>query len=98
MTQLLAPARKPAMTTAVVNPSHDSYRRTLAESGSRRSIVAAPIRTAASAIGLTTIHVTSDAGNDASAPGWAQYDVIQSVAAQQKRATEPGTTSRPDHG
>ena len=57
-----------------------------------------PITTASIAIGLATIQATSDAGNMASAPGWTQYEVIQSVAAQEKRATPPGTMSRPDHG
>ncbi len=67
------------------------------EMGTVRRTLVDPISAASSAIGLTTIHTSSDAGNAARRPGCAQYDVIHSVAAQQKRATAPGTTSRPDH-
>ena len=44
------------------------------------------------ATGLTAIQASSAAGNEASAPGWAQYDDTQSVDAQVKAATPPGTS------
>jgi hypothetical protein len=53
--------------------------------------VAVPPATHAIATGLTAIQASCAAGNAASAAGWTQYAVIESVAAQQNAATPPGT-------
>ena len=55
-------------------------------------VVVAPVSRKAMATGLTTIHASSAAGNKARLPGWAQYDETESVDAQVKAATPPGTS------
>ena len=73
-------------------PTHDSKRMARADSSIRRTSCTVPVTRQPIASGLTTIQASSEAGNAASSAGWAQYEVTESVLAQPKAATPPGTS------
>ena len=92
------PPRKTAMVTQAAMPSRISKRRTPGESSVRRTAVAAPTTTQATASGLRAIQASSAAGKAASAAGWAQNEETDSVDAHEKAATPPGTRPWRAHG
>jgi hypothetical protein len=87
-----AAATKSTMAAVASRPSAISARSTRAERWARRTTFAQPTTTIAIATGLAIIHATSVSGNVDSAVGCIQYDVTDSVEAQLKAATPPGTS------
>ena len=86
-----AATTKSTMVATANRPITISARSTRAERWARRTVLAHPTTTVDMAMGLAIIQSTSLSGNVDSAPGCAQYDVTDSVEAQLKAATPPGT-------
>ena len=86
------------MMTQAARARRVSKRSTAGESSVRRTAAAAPVTRQARASGLRPIQVSSAAGKAASAAGCAQNEETESVDAQQKAATPPGTGPGWAHG
>ena len=86
-----AATTKSTMAPTANRPSTISVRSTRALRWARRTVLTHPTAAVTMAIGLASIQATSVSGNLDSASGCTQYDVTDSVEAQLKAATPPGT-------